>query len=109
MKRSEVLLKVILSPQETLVDTYKALVAQGNSEDFQKILELKGLRSEKGLLEQYNDIKARLTLARRETAPALAGPGQAAPGQPQAGIGREMKRMLTGMGDVFTFKRDPKQ
>jgi hypothetical protein len=55
MAKAESILKVILTPQATLVETYKALIADGNEADFQKIVDLKGLtRSEqKALLEVF--------------------------------------------------------
>eukprot|EP00178_Gracilaria_changii_P018747 TRINITY_DN538_c0_g1_i1.p1 TRINITY_DN538_c0_g1~~TRINITY_DN538_c0_g1_i1.p1 ORF type:complete len:837 (-),score=127.78 TRINITY_DN538_c0_g1_i1:7601-10111(-) len=44
MGHVEAMLKVILAPLEVSVDTYVALVPNGTAEDFQKILEIKGLR-----------------------------------------------------------------
>jgi len=43
MRKAEVLLKVVLAPQETLAHTYMALVTGGNLENFQRIIDLKGL------------------------------------------------------------------
>ncbi|KAJ7527685.1 hypothetical protein O6H91_16G066600 [Diphasiastrum complanatum] len=42
--KAEALLKVILSPVESIADTYHALLPEGTSADFQRILELKGLK-----------------------------------------------------------------
>ncbi|KAI0563101.1 vacuolar protein sorting-associated protein 53 A [Gracilaria domingensis] len=44
MGNIEAVLKVILAPLDVSVDTYVALVPNGTAEDFQKILEIKGLR-----------------------------------------------------------------
>ncbi|GJP39555.1 hypothetical protein CLOM_g23913 [Closterium sp. NIES-68] len=42
--RSEALLKVILSPQENIVDTYRALLPEGCAADFLRTLDLKGVK-----------------------------------------------------------------
>ncbi|CAN8062739.1 unnamed protein product [Agarophyton chilense] len=44
MGNVEAMLKVILAPLDVSVDTYVALVPNGTAEDFQQILEIKGLR-----------------------------------------------------------------
>eukprot|EP00475_Leptophrys_vorax_P037824 TRINITY_DN65750_c0_g2_i1.p1 TRINITY_DN65750_c0_g2~~TRINITY_DN65750_c0_g2_i1.p1 ORF type:complete len:316 (+),score=20.22 TRINITY_DN65750_c0_g2_i1:32-949(+) len=44
--KSEALLKVILSPVENIVDTYRALLPEGSSNDFFRMLELKGVRKQ---------------------------------------------------------------
>lgn len=43
LKKAEVLLKVILAPQETLAHTYRALIPTGNLETLNKIIDLKGI------------------------------------------------------------------
>ena len=86
--KCEALLKVILSPQETLVDTYKALIKDGNSDDFQRIVELKGLKTERAtLLEQYSDLKGKFSLNLTNLE-----------------LGKDMKKMWTGVTDVFSKK-----
>lgn len=41
MSRAEALLKVILSPVDSVADTYRALFPEGTLMEFQRILELK--------------------------------------------------------------------
>ena len=41
MNKAELILKVILASQATIVDTYKALIVEGSETDFQRVLELK--------------------------------------------------------------------
>lgn len=41
MSRAEALLKVILSPIDSVADTYRALFPEGTPMEFQRILELK--------------------------------------------------------------------
>jgi 6-phosphogluconolactonase/glucosamine-6-phosphate isomerase/deaminase len=41
MAKAENILKVLLSTQETMVDTYKALIKDNSEADFQKLLSLK--------------------------------------------------------------------
>ena len=43
MARPENLLKIILAPQNSVVDTYKALATEGSEVDFATILELRVL------------------------------------------------------------------
>jgi len=43
--KAEIVLKLISSPQDAIVETYKALVPEGSDSDFTRILELKGLKS----------------------------------------------------------------
>jgi len=42
--KAEALLKVILTPPESLVETYRTLMAEGNENDFDKVLDLKGIK-----------------------------------------------------------------
>lgn len=44
MSKAEHLLKVILSPMESIADTYRALLPDGSGADFQRILDLKGVK-----------------------------------------------------------------
>ncbi|XP_024364577.1 vacuolar protein sorting-associated protein 53 A [Physcomitrium patens] len=44
MGKAEHLLKVILSPMEAIADTYRALLPEGSGADFQRILDLKGVK-----------------------------------------------------------------
>ena len=45
MSRAEALLKVILSPIDSVADTYRALFPEGTPMEFQRILELKVILS----------------------------------------------------------------
>ncbi|KAG0554133.1 hypothetical protein KC19_12G065500 [Ceratodon purpureus] len=44
MSKAEHLLKVMLSPMEAIADTYRALLPDGSGADFQRILDLKGVK-----------------------------------------------------------------
>lgn len=56
MSKAEALLKVILSPVESVGDTYRALLPEGTPSEFQRILELKGLKKtdHQTILEDFN-------------------------------------------------------
>lgn len=56
MGKAEALLKVILSPVESIADTYRALLLEGTATDFQRLLDLKGLKKaeQQPLLDYFN-------------------------------------------------------
>ncbi|GAB2220697.1 hypothetical protein Droror1_Dr00008364 [Drosera rotundifolia] len=56
MSKAEALLKVILSPMDSVADTYRALLPEGTPAEFQRILELKGLKKadQQTVLEDFN-------------------------------------------------------
>ncbi|CAL9218405.1 unnamed protein product [Arabidopsis halleri] len=56
MSRAEALLKVILSPIDSVADTYRALFPEGTPMEFQRILELKGLKKadQQSILDDFN-------------------------------------------------------
>eukprot|EP00250_Pteridium_aquilinum_P035828 c9974_g1_i1 orf=227-2767(+) len=56
MGKAEALLKVILSPVESIADTYRALLLEGTAADFQRLLDLKGLKKaeQQPLLDYFN-------------------------------------------------------
>ncbi|KAG0492607.1 hypothetical protein HPP92_005686 [Vanilla planifolia] len=56
MSKAEALLKVILSPIDSVANTYRALLPEGTPLEFQRILELKGLRKadQQSILEDFN-------------------------------------------------------
>ncbi|KAH9299234.1 hypothetical protein KI387_030916, partial [Taxus chinensis] len=56
MGKAEALLKVILSPMESVADTYRALLPEGTAADLQRILDLKGLKKgeQQNLLDDFN-------------------------------------------------------
>jgi hypothetical protein len=54
----EVLLKLVITPPESLVETYQALVKGGSEAELQRIMELKGMKKDENfltsLLDQYS-------------------------------------------------------
>ncbi|XP_021890938.1 vacuolar protein sorting-associated protein 53 A [Carica papaya] len=56
MSKAEALLKVILSPVDSVADTYRALLPEGTPMEFQRILELKGLKKadQQAILDDFN-------------------------------------------------------
>ncbi|XP_068656550.1 vacuolar protein sorting-associated protein 53 A isoform X2 [Aristolochia californica] len=56
MSKAEALLKVILSPVDSVGDTYRALLPEGTPSEFQRILELKGLKKadQQAILDDFN-------------------------------------------------------
>lgn len=56
MSKAEALLKVILSPLDSVADTYRALLPEGTPSEFQRILELKGLKKadQQSILDDFN-------------------------------------------------------
>lgn len=56
MSKAEALLKVILSPVDSVADTYCALLPEGTPSEFQRILDLKGLKraDQQSSLDDYN-------------------------------------------------------
>ncbi|XP_022862389.1 vacuolar protein sorting-associated protein 53 A-like isoform X4 [Olea europaea var. sylvestris] len=90
MSKAEALLKVILSPVDSVADTYCALLPEGTAAEFQRILDLKGLKrtDQQSILDDYNKRGARTTqpsfnsvmpaVSSTSIAPVLSSP--AAPG-----------------------------
>ncbi|XP_073040877.1 LOW QUALITY PROTEIN: vacuolar protein sorting-associated protein 53 A-like [Primulina eburnea] len=56
MSKAEALLKVILSSTDSVADTYCALLPEGTPSEFQRILDLKGLKrtDQQTILDDYN-------------------------------------------------------
>ncbi|RCV28648.1 hypothetical protein SEVIR_5G425600v4 [Setaria viridis] len=56
MSKAEALLKVILSPVDSVANTYRALLPEGTPLEFQRILDLKGLKKadQQAILEDFN-------------------------------------------------------
>ncbi|CAL5366516.1 unnamed protein product [Camellia sinensis] len=56
MSKAEALLKVILSPVDSVADTYRALLPEGTTLEFQRILELKGMKKadQQSILDDFN-------------------------------------------------------
>lgn len=115
--------QVILTPQSTLVDTYKALIVDENESDFQKILELKVTyfkqfrqfalpmknrltsfvqgfnRSEqKTLLEQYNESASAPSDSKGSSTSSSSGtPSSGGSGTP-LGAATKFRSVLSGIG-----------
>ncbi|XP_027176359.1 vacuolar protein sorting-associated protein 53 A isoform X1 [Coffea eugenioides] len=70
MSKAEALLKVILSPIDSVADTYCALLPEGTPTEFQRILELKGLKrtDQQSILDDFSRRGSGITQ------PAIAGP-----------------------------------
>ncbi|KAI3859229.1 hypothetical protein MKX03_034633 [Papaver bracteatum] len=63
MSKAEALLKVILSPIDSVSDTYRALLPEGTPSEFQRILELKGLKKadQQTILDDFNKNRSGVT------------------------------------------------
>ncbi|KAF8411660.1 hypothetical protein HHK36_004218 [Tetracentron sinense] len=63
MSKAEALLKVILSPVDSVGDTYRALLPEGTTLEFQRILELKGLKKsdQQSILDDFNKHRSGIT------------------------------------------------
>ncbi|KAH7673770.1 hypothetical protein IHE45_08G029100 [Dioscorea alata] len=74
MSKAEALLKVILSPIESVGDTYRALIPEGTPLEFQRILDLKGLKKvdQQSLMEDFN--KHNTGIKHRSMAPTVMAP-----------------------------------
>lgn len=71
MSKAEALLKVILSPVDSVADTYRALLPEGTPMEFQRILELKGLKKaeQQSILDDFN--KHGPAIAQSSVAPSV--------------------------------------
>lgn len=63
MSKAEALLKVILSPVDSVADTYRALLPEGTTMEFQRVLELKGLKKadQQTILDDFNKLGPGIT------------------------------------------------
>lgn len=79
MSKAEALLKVILSPVDSVADTYRALLPEGTPLEFQRILELKGLKKadQQNILDDFN--KRRSGIQQASIAPPVVPAGPIAP------------------------------
>ncbi|KAH0926291.1 hypothetical protein HID58_018547 [Brassica napus] len=84
MSRAEALLKVILSPIDSVADTYRALFPEGTPMEFQRILELKGLKKadQQSILDDFN--KHGLGLTQPSVSTAMRQPVPTTPAPPMA-------------------------
>ncbi|KAJ8484465.1 hypothetical protein OPV22_016950 [Ensete ventricosum] len=83
MSKAEALLKVILSPIDSVASTYRALLPEGTPAEFQRILDLKGLKKadQQAILDDFN--KHNTVIRHTSVAPSLAVPS-APPAAPAA-------------------------
>ncbi|KAE8720233.1 Vacuolar protein sorting-associated protein 53 A [Hibiscus syriacus] len=101
MSKAEALLKVILSPVDSVADTYRALLPEGTPMEFQRILELKGLKKsdQQSILDDFN-----------KGSPAISQPsGAAAAGSqtmPQAPSATAVPAMLNPAAAGFIASRE---
>uniref|UniRef100_A0A0E0CBT7 Uncharacterized protein n=1 Tax=Oryza meridionalis TaxID=40149 RepID=A0A0E0CBT7_9ORYZ len=74
MSKAEALLKVILSPVDSVANTYRALLPEGTPLEFQRILDLKGLKKadQQTILEDFN--KHSPAIKHPAVAPTVAPP-----------------------------------
>ncbi|KAK4770111.1 hypothetical protein SAY87_030643 [Trapa incisa] len=74
MSKAEALLKVILSPIDSVADTYRALLPEGTPMEFQRVLELKGLKKadQQSILDDFNKLGPAITQAPSGPASAAA-------------------------------------
>ncbi|KAG8661783.1 vacuolar protein sorting-associated protein 53 A isoform X1 [Manihot esculenta] len=115
MSKAEALLKVILSPVDSVADTYRALLPEGTPMEFQRILELKGLKKadQQSILDDFN--KQGPAITQPSIAPSVVPAAAAAPApaitNPTAGFITSREDVLTraaalGRGAATTgFKR----
>ncbi|XP_065013346.1 vacuolar protein sorting-associated protein 53 A-like isoform X2 [Musa acuminata AAA Group] len=78
MSKAEALLKVILSPIDSVASTYRALLPEGTPAEFQRILDLKGLKKadQQAILDDFNKHN---TVIRH---PSVVAPSVAIPSAP---------------------------
>ncbi|KAK4480319.1 hypothetical protein RD792_013388 [Penstemon davidsonii] len=81
MSKAESLLKVILSPLDSVADTYCALLPEGTPSEFQRILDLKGLKrtDQQSILDDYNKRRSGTYQQSMNTAVPAASSPSAAP------------------------------
>ncbi|KAK7331211.1 hypothetical protein VNO77_25429 [Canavalia gladiata] len=114
MSKAEALLKVILSPVDSVADTYRALLPEGTPMEFQRILELKGLKKadQQSILDDFN--KHGPGIKQTQIAPTIVPAAPVAPVVPSpsaAGLIASREDVLTraaalGRGAATTgFKR----
>ncbi|KAK1303412.1 hypothetical protein QJS10_CPB11g01382 [Acorus calamus] len=107
MSKAEALLKVILSPIDSVGDTYRALLPEGTHSEFQRILELKGLKKvdQQAILDDFNKHSPGIT--HPSTAPTIIVPSApAAPTIPTSSTSSSTSNPYTSMGGVLTASRE---
>lgn len=99
MSKAEALLKVILSPVDSVADTYRALLPEGTPMEFQRILELKGLKKadQQSILDDFNKHGPAIT---QPSIPPSVVP--AAPTAPMPAITNTSVGFIASREDVLT-------
>ncbi|KAK4743678.1 hypothetical protein SAY87_009990 [Trapa incisa] len=105
MSKAEALLKVILSPIDSVADTYRALLPEGTPMEFQRVLELKGLKKadQQSILDDFNKLGPGITQA--PSAPpsaASASVPTAPPVVPPALLNAASAGLIASGEDVLT-------
>ncbi|KAK1279641.1 hypothetical protein QJS04_geneDACA014959 [Acorus gramineus] len=107
MSKAEALLKVILSPIDSVGDTYRALLPEGTHSEFQRILELKGLKKadQQAILDDFNKHSPGIT--HPSTAPTIIVPSApVAPTIPTSSTSSSTSTQYTTMGGVLAASRE---
>ncbi|KAK9088536.1 hypothetical protein Scep_027618 [Stephania cephalantha] len=101
MSKAEALLKVILSPVDSVGNTYRALLPEGTPQDFQRILELKGLRKQdqQSILDDFNKHGSGIM---QPSAPLSAVPATPAIAPPTAASTSASVSSIVSREDVLT-------
>lgn len=100
MSKAEALLKVILSPVDSVADTYRALLPEGTPMEFQRILELKGLKKadQQTILDDFN--KHNPAITQPSIAPSVAPAAPLVPATPA--IANSTAGFIASREDVLT-------
>lgn len=100
MSKAEALLKVILSPVDSVADTYRALLPEGTPMEFQRILELKGLKKadQQTILDDFNKHSPAIT--QPSIAPSVAPAAPPVPASPA--IANSTAGFIASREDVLT-------
>ncbi|KAJ8435912.1 hypothetical protein Cgig2_013259 [Carnegiea gigantea] len=104
MSKAEALLKVILSPVDSVADTYRALLPEGTPSEFQRILELKGLKKadQQTILDDFNKHGSSIKQPSRAHPSAVASAASApAPPAPPASASPASSGVVTSPEDVL--------
>ncbi|KAJ6316925.1 hypothetical protein OIU78_020085 [Salix suchowensis] len=100
MSKAEALLKVILSPVDSVADTYRALLPEGTPMEFQRILELKGLKKadQQTILDDFN--KHGPAITQPSIAPSVSPAAPLVPATPA--IANSAAGFIASREDVLT-------
>ncbi|KAJ6864140.1 vacuolar protein sorting-associated protein 53 A [Populus alba x Populus x berolinensis] len=100
MSKAEALLKVILSPVDSVADTYRALLPEGTPMEFQRILELKGLKKadQQTILDDFNKHSPAIT--QPSIAPSVTPAAPPVPASPA--IANSTAGFIASREDVLT-------